>query len=348
MKSRLKNVSLEFHKNVMCNLLRRYFSSNRFFLPLSVSYFITLKCNLRCSYCHDLKPNYPELSTDQIFELLVKIRPKCPGLYITGGEPLLRNDITPILKKAKELKFKPIWMITNAFNIDKNIDCLEYLDYLVVSLDSLNTKKWDEILGVNGAAIRIINNIKSVAKLQDEYDFIMVANNVINKALIDDAYDVITFCDDNDIYLAPQPIDSWMSEPENLFSNPSYIQLIDDIKTIKRNGSRNIVVSNVFLDTISRCFTKNCYPTMNPRIYPDGAVFYPCMNLDRIYDNLFNYNSLFELMEEAYNRDKLPECTRHPEICTRNCIVEINLFIDKPISYLKDFLESGANNIRKR
>jgi MoaA/NifB/PqqE/SkfB family radical SAM enzyme len=100
MKSRLKNVSMEFHKNVISNLVRRYFFSSRFLLPLSASYFITLMCNLRCSYCDVLKPNYPELSTEEIFELLRKIRPKCPGLYITGGEPLLRNDIQNNIAKA--------------------------------------------------------------------------------------------------------------------------------------------------------------------------------------------------------------------------------------------------------
>lgn len=342
MKSRLKNVSLEFHKNVISNIVRRYISSNRLLLPLSVSYFLTLRCNLRCSYCDVLRPNYPELSTDKIYDLLLKIRPKCPGLYITGGEPLLRKDIKLILKKAKELKFKPIWMITNALKIDKNIDCLEYLDYLVVSLDSMNVNKWDKILGADGAAKKIINNIKLVAKFQEEYNFIMVANDVINTKLIEDAYDVISFCGDNNIYIAPQPIDSWRNEPENLNNNQSYLQLIDDIRTMKKNGSKNFVVTNVFLDSISKTIAKNCYPTMNPRIYPDGAVFFPCMHLNKIYDNLFNYKNLHELMTGAYKKEKLPECTKNPELCTRNCIVEINLLIDRPLSYMKDFLKSVA------
>jgi len=289
-----------------------------------------------------VQPNYPELSTEKIFELLEKIRPKCPGLYITGGEPLLRKDVTLILKKAKELKFKPIWMITNGLNLDKNIDCLEYLDYLVVSLDSMNVDKWDKILGANGAANKIINNIKSVAKLQDIYDFIMVANDLINTNLIEDAYDVIDFCNDHNIYIAPQPVDRWRSEPENLNKNQSYLQLIDDIKTMKKNGSKNFVVTNVFLESISKSLTKNCYPTMNPRVYPNGAVFFPCMHLNKIYDNIFNYNNLHELMKEAYKREKMPECTKNPRLCTRNRIVEINLLIDKPFSYMKDLIESVA------
>jgi MoaA/NifB/PqqE/SkfB family radical SAM enzyme len=227
-------------------------------------------------------PNYPELSTDKVLDLLEKIRPKCPGLYITGGEPLIRNDIKTILKKGKELKFKPIWMITNALNLDKNIECLEYLDYLVVSLDSVDNNKWDRILGVSGASKKIINNIKSAAKLQEESGFIMVANNLINTELIEDAYEVISFCNDNNIYIAPQPIDDWMKEPENLINNESYLQLINNIKKMKKNGSKNFVVTNIYLDCITKPNLKNCYPTMNPRIYPDGAVFFPCLHLNKI------------------------------------------------------------------
>ena len=78
MKSRLKNVSFEFHRNVLNNLFNRYLTSNRYMHPFSASFFITLKCNLRCSYCNTLNQAYPELNTNQIFILLEKIRPHNP------------------------------------------------------------------------------------------------------------------------------------------------------------------------------------------------------------------------------------------------------------------------------
>ncbi len=340
MKSRLKNVSFQFHRNVVHNILKRHFTNDRFLLPLSASFFITLRCNLRCSYCNTLVPNYPELDTEQIFTLLEKIRPKTPGLYITGGEPFVRKDIRTILQKAVELKFKPLWMITNGLNLHENIDCLEYLDYLVVSLDSLNISKWDGILGVKGASARIIDNIKYAASLQGKYDFVMVANNLINTELIEDAYDVIRFCNEHDIYIAPQHIDSWLEAPENLPANPGFVKLIKEIKRMKQSGSNNFVVTDMFLNSMLNSTVPNCYPTMNPRIFPDGAVFYPCMTLNRVYGNLFSYNSLHELMLEAYDKEKLPDCTWNPKRCTRNCIVEINLFVDKPVSYLKDCLDN--------
>jgi MoaA/NifB/PqqE/SkfB family radical SAM enzyme len=340
MKSRLKNVSLEFHKNVVKNILKRHFTSNRCMYPFSVSFFITLRCNLKCSYCSICDPSFSELTTEEIFRLLEKIRPNNPGLYITGGEPFFRKDIKAILQRAVKLKFKPLWLITNAYNLHNNLDCLEYLDYLIVSLDSLNNEKWDKILGVKDASSKIIENIKHAASLQEKHDFVMVANNLINKELIEDAYKVIDFCNEHDIYIAPQPIDSWMEESENLPSNKDYIKLVNDIKLMKKNGSKNFVVTNLFLDSMLKSTVPNCYPTMNPRIFPDGSVFYPCMTRNRIYGNLFDYKNLHEMMLEAYHKEKLPECTRDPKLCTRNCIVEINLFVDKPISYLKDCLDN--------
>ncbi len=340
MKSRLKNVSYEFHKNVIKNILSRHFTSNRFLHSLSVSFFITLRCNLKCSYCNTLIKNYPELNTEQIFTLLNKIRPHNPGLYITGGEPFVRKDIKLILQKAVELNFKPLWLITNGYNIHNNLDTLKYLDYLIVSLDSVNNTKWDKILGVEDASDRIIRNIKYAASLQEELGFVMVVNNLINKDLIKDAYDVIDFCEENNIYIAPQPIDSWMEESENLLGNKAYVKLIQDIKAMKKNGSKNFVVTDLYLDSMINGNIPNCYPTMNPRIFPDGAVFYPCMAKNRIYGNLFDYNSLHELMSEAYHKENLPECTKNPKLCTRNCIVEINHFIDRPVSYLIDCIDN--------
>jgi hypothetical protein len=62
----------------------------------------------------------------------------------------------------------------------------------------------------------------------------MVANNLINSELIDDAYNVIDFCNENNIYIAPQPIDSWMDETEKSSRNKSFIKLINEIKAMKK------------------------------------------------------------------------------------------------------------------
>ena len=73
---------------------------------------LTDKCNLRCSYCmpEDFNlwiPSKDHLTTPELVEI-VKIAVNCgiTEIRLTGGEPLLRQDIVEIVKKINELSSK--------------------------------------------------------------------------------------------------------------------------------------------------------------------------------------------------------------------------------------------------
>lgn len=78
--------------------------------PRICNYYVTLRCNDSCEFCQMWQnPGYPDIreSGDQGKELLLELKKEGVGLLnITGGEPLLREDLPQILKKAKELGFK--------------------------------------------------------------------------------------------------------------------------------------------------------------------------------------------------------------------------------------------------
>jgi organic radical activating enzyme len=93
------------------NLKRRLFlrnfnllyKNNRVPPPAFVIWESTKRCNLRCIHCcsqnsgqEDLNLQAVQLILDQLSSLGV------PRLQITGGEPLLRNDLFEILHRAKE------------------------------------------------------------------------------------------------------------------------------------------------------------------------------------------------------------------------------------------------------
>ena len=329
MDSRFRRTSPGFLKNVVTNNFRRKISKKSFYRPILPSFFATLRCNLKCSYCGLIKSEVDELSTEQTFHLLEKIRPGCQALSITGGEPLVRSDILDILKKVAELDFRPVFFNTNALLLHKNEDILHYVDYLIISLDSINRAKWDGILGVRGAAEIIIKNIENYAKRQKESGFRLIVNPVITSGNIADIYEVIEFCRRNDVFISPVPEDDWTNTNKNLVKNPAYYRLIRDIIDMKRNGHKKIAVTNVFLNQILHFSEHNCLPTLVPRVYPDGFVFYPCTPLENKYGKLQNHKSLNTMLKAAYKSQGYPHCAHKTRKCFMSCFMEPTNMIEK-------------------
>ncbi len=60
---------------------------------------------------------------------LLRAEKPFPALAIqfSGGEPLLRNDIVDLVKKAKEKGFAQIFIATNGIQITKNLELAKQL-----------------------------------------------------------------------------------------------------------------------------------------------------------------------------------------------------------------------------
>ncbi len=76
-------------------------------VPLSVMLEITGRCNLDCQHCYlDIKHPPEEMTTAEIFSILEQLAQAGTFfLTITGGEVMLRKDLVPILRRARELGF---------------------------------------------------------------------------------------------------------------------------------------------------------------------------------------------------------------------------------------------------
>lgn len=98
---------------------------------------ITTRCNLHCKHCRTESVNY-DLTLQQIEEIAQKIsNPKRRVVFISGGEPLMRNDIVEIVRIFK--KYVPCVCInTNSLLLTEHmLDALidAGLNYIQVSLD---------------------------------------------------------------------------------------------------------------------------------------------------------------------------------------------------------------------
>jgi cyclic pyranopterin phosphate synthase len=131
---------------------------------------LTERCNLRCTYCMPeegvgLSPKSHIMSFDEIYTIaktfvdngVTKIR-------LTGGEPLIRKDVTVILKKLASLPVE-LAITTNAVSVDRFIDTFKEcgIQNINVSLDSLNAEKFEEITRRNYFD-KVYNNIILLVK----------------------------------------------------------------------------------------------------------------------------------------------------------------------------------------
>ncbi|MGB9831714.1 MAG: PqqD family peptide modification chaperone [Fervidicoccus fontis] len=132
--------------------------------PEEVWLFVTNRCNLKCITCfknsgteHDNELSYDEIKTiiDEI------LRVGRPEIIISGGEPLLRNDLNKILKYIKDSGLR-IHIITNGTLLNKKI-VEEWasigVDFVQVSLDGSKPEINDAIRG-EGTFSRVMSNVK--------------------------------------------------------------------------------------------------------------------------------------------------------------------------------------------
>ena len=67
-------------------------------------------CDLRCPYCHNaelLDPNFPPLMDEtELLAFLKKRQGLLDGVCITGGEPLLRQELPTLLGEIRALGYK--------------------------------------------------------------------------------------------------------------------------------------------------------------------------------------------------------------------------------------------------
>lgn len=112
---------------------------------------VTDRCNLRCSYCmpeeeYAWLPRETLLTFEEI-DALVSVFTQCgvEKLRITGGEPLLRRNLTTLIGLLRQhAAIKEIALTTNGILLDEQAQALydAGLDRITVSLDTLKADRF--------------------------------------------------------------------------------------------------------------------------------------------------------------------------------------------------------------
>ena len=114
---------------------------------MMIDFQVTSRCHLNCKYCFDILKGTPEKDTETLFKSIDKlIRCGVTGLVITGGEPLLRDDIEDVIEYLHQKEIY-IYLSTQGNYIRKlRPDVIKLVDCFGIPLDSLNLET-NEALG---------------------------------------------------------------------------------------------------------------------------------------------------------------------------------------------------------
>ena len=83
-------------------------------------------------------------------------------LVLSGGDPLLRDDIGEILDHASKHFVTTVY--DNGSMAAKKVDCLRKVDFVAISIDSLDEAKNDAIKAVPGSLKAALNSVETLQK----------------------------------------------------------------------------------------------------------------------------------------------------------------------------------------
>ena len=150
---------------------------------------VTSKCNMGCKHCLYYNSEYSylnnDMNTEEIENIIYQLSENSvKEIWLSGGEPLLRNDIYVLIHKISELGMVPS-VSTNGYLVDE--ECAKKLkkngvNYVHLSIDGINANIHDAFRGKKGAFEHVMNAIKF---LRDE-DIMVGATYVVTKQSIND------------------------------------------------------------------------------------------------------------------------------------------------------------------
>lgn len=135
----------------------------------------TVGCNLRCPFCHNaplvIPGQTPPIEEEEIFRFLEKRRGILDGVVVSGGEPLLQNDIEPFLERIKRMGFA-VKLDTNGVFHERLARILKsgLVDY--VAMDVKNAKeKYELTAGAGGILPSVEKSVQLLLEGGTPYEF---------------------------------------------------------------------------------------------------------------------------------------------------------------------------------
>jgi len=301
---------LKNFKHYFQNQWRRRVRRTNVIAPYAAILYVTHKCNLACSYCTQKEPDVfsDELSTEDTIKLMRVIRRETDSIVLTGGEPLVRNDIEELARAAREdAKFRSVLLITNGTMLHRRPKVFDHVTSLVVSLDALSVDI-KQIMSKPAVLPKVLENLQ-LAKSRLPHPGLITISTVIEEWNISEIERILDFCGEQGFVFATQTALKEKHPNLVLPQSPRYRALVEKIIERRRAGVQPINGTPRVLRTVLEFGDFTCFPTMFPRVYPNGDVFYPCEPLKKIGGNLLregSFDKVFARGKKLYG--DIPPC----------------------------------------
>lgn len=279
---------------------------------ISLRITLTNRCNVNCLYCHHdgMVKSEDEMTADELHTICrVAKNIGVRKIRLSGGEPLLKNDIVEIVKKIASVGFKDISMTTNGILLEKYAQDLKNagLDRVNVSLDTLDRKTFEYITKKDYLEDAKKGILKAVDVGLYPVKINMVIMRNINQDEIDDMFE---FCKKQGIVLQLIELIDSKNCDEDKFS-AEYHYNLDDIESELADiadevherkfmqGRKKYYINGGEIEVVkpvdNSTFCANC---SRLRITPDGKIK-PCLLRN---DNLVE---LISHIRNGENEEKL-------------------------------------------
>jgi len=293
--------------------------------PVLCNYYVTYRCNAKCSFCDIWEKPSPYVTLEQVEANLRDLKKLGVSVIdFTGGEPLLHRQLPDFVRMARKMGFITT-VTTNGLLYPKNAEKLRgQVDMLHFSLDSIDRETHDRGRGVACydfvmESIRVAKELgerpdilftvfrHNLGELERVYQEITQPNGLV--LIINPAFEYNAV--ETGEQLTEQELDflSAFGRRKGVYLNEAFIQLRRDggnhvAKPVCRAASTTLVIS------------------------PYDELVLPCYHLGEqkfpIAGQLFGLYQSAEVQGLAALEGRLPAC----EGCTINCYMQPSFAVE--------------------
>ena len=145
-------------------------TGGRKWLPRLIAWELTRSCNLNCIHCRAAArfgPYANELTTQECYAFLDNVASfSSPIIIMTGGEPMLRDDIWDIAKHGTKLGLRMVMAPCGALVTDETVKKMidAGIQRVSFSIDGATAETHDNFRRVKGAFASVMTAIENVKK----------------------------------------------------------------------------------------------------------------------------------------------------------------------------------------